>query len=147
MEIIDNMKIHESRKRTAAEIFMDEQGRMLDCLELQLMPDSSWEQLRGRQLKYYNIDHFSSIKIDKISIKRITETVPVTGYSYGQYFLRQVGLTHGSYYIMQFHGRFQMGNTIETISILFYEDGTYFYNEDSTIKNIETMTIDLKLIN
>lgn len=147
MEIVDNMRIYESRKRTAAEVFMDEQGRIVDCLELRLMSDSSWEQLRGRTLKYYNIDYYSAIKIDKITIKRTTDKVPITGYPYGHYLLRQVGFMHRSYYIMQFYGQFQLGNTIETISILFYEDGTYFYDEESTIKNIEVLTIDLKLIN
>ena len=146
MEVIEEPRLeYEYRKRTAAE--MDIEFVIHEQIELQLMPDNSWEQTLGRSMKYYNIDHYSSLKIDRIVIKRMTEDEPVTGYSYGRYMLKQIGRMNGSYYIIRFIGNFQINDRVETISMLFYEDGTYFYDEDSTIKNIEVLTIDLKLIN
>lgn len=146
MEVIEEPRLeYEYRKRTAAE--MDIEFVIHEQIELQLMPDNSWEQTLGRSMKYYNIDHYSSLKIDRIVIKRMTEDEPVTGYSYGQYMLKQIGIMNGSYYIIRFIGNFQINDKAETISMLFYEDGTYFYDENSTIKNIEVLTIDLKLIN
>ena len=146
MEAIDEPLLeYEYRKRTAAE--MDTEYVIREQIELRLMPDNSWEQTLGRPIKYYNIDYYSSLKIDRIVIKRMTEDDPVIGYSYGRYMLKQIGIMNGAYYIIQFVGNFQINDRVETISVLLYEDGTYFYDEDSTIKNIEVLTLDLKLIN
>lgn len=146
MEVTEEPRLeYEYRKRAADE--MDNEFVIHEQIELRLMPDNSWEQTLGRSIKYYNIDHYSPLKIDKIVIKWMTEDEPVTGHSYGQYMLKQIGIMNGSYYIIRFIGNFQINDKVETISMLFYEDGTYFYDKDSTIKDIEVLTIDLKLIN
>ena len=107
MEVIEEPRLeYEYRKRTADE--MDTEFVIREQIELRLMPDNSWEQTLGRSVKYYNIDHYSPLKIDKIVIKWMSEDEPVTGYSCGQYMLKQTGIMNGSYYIIRFIGNFQI---------------------------------------